>query len=192
MARSSTAAFHHREFSSASPFAYRAPHRGTRSILRTKTCENYQNASKNRRIIVKISHLTFVMKLSISILPSPAPSRSCARCGSGFRASAREYICPDCRTRKRQDPKQGSDRLSFREQQIVALVRQAKANKEIAYELCLTEGTVKEYLYHIFRKLNVSSRTELALRAYRETLILQTPLQSHSPQYVYGEKVSGL
>lgn len=132
------------------------------------------------------------MKLSISILPSQAPSRSCARCGSGFRASAREYICPDCRNRKRQEPKQRSDRLSFREQQIVALVRQAKANKEIAYELCLTEGTVKEYLYHIFRKLNVSSRTELAVRAYRETLILQTSLQSHSPQYVYGEKVRGL
>jgi DNA-binding CsgD family transcriptional regulator len=46
----------------------------------------------------------------------------------------------------------------------VILVRQAKANKEIAYELCLTEGTVKEYLNRIFKKLQVRNRTELAVR----------------------------
>jgi DNA-binding NarL/FixJ family response regulator len=44
------------------------------------------------------------------------------------------------------------------------LLREAKANKEIAAELRLTEGTVKEYLHHIFRKLGVRNRTELALR----------------------------
>jgi two-component system nitrate/nitrite response regulator NarP len=54
--------------------------------------------------------------------------------------------------------------LSFRERQIVMLVREAKANKEIAAELCLTEGTIKEYLHHVFRKLGVKNRTELALR----------------------------
>jgi DNA-binding CsgD family transcriptional regulator len=62
--------------------------------------------------------------------------------------------------------------LSFREQQIVTLIRQAKTNKEIAYELCLAEGTVKEYLYRIFRKLAVTNRTELALRSPREVLPL--------------------
>ena len=54
-------------------------------------------------------------------------------------------------------------RLSSRERQIVNLIQQAKSNKEIAHELCLTVGTVKEYLYHIFRKLGVGNRTELAL-----------------------------
>jgi DNA-binding NarL/FixJ family response regulator len=62
---------------------------------------------------------------------------------------------------------QAPRQLSFREVQIVELVAQAKTNKEIGYELCLTEGTVKEYLYHIFRKLNVTNRTELALRSQR-------------------------
>jgi len=146
---------------------------------------------KSLRIIGKITHTTFVMKLNISVMPSQASPRSCARCGSGFRASAKEYICPECRDRGRREPKHASDRLSFREQQIVSLVRQAKANKEIAYELCLTEGTVKEYLYHIFRKLHVTSRTELAVRAC-ETVILQTPPQSHAPEYVCREKLSGL
>jgi DNA-binding NarL/FixJ family response regulator len=47
----------------------------------------------------------------------------------------------------------------------VNLICQAKQNKEIAYELHLSEGTIKEYLNRIFRKLDVKSRTELAIRA---------------------------
>jgi DNA-binding NarL/FixJ family response regulator len=52
----------------------------------------------------------------------------------------------------------------------VALIAEAKANKEIAYDLCLSEGSVKQYIHHIFRKLNVTSRTELALRSVRDNL----------------------
>jgi DNA-binding CsgD family transcriptional regulator len=55
--------------------------------------------------------------------------------------------------------------LSRREREVVNLVRQAKANKEIAYELSLTEGTIKEYLFTIFKKVGVKNRTELALWA---------------------------
>ena len=55
--------------------------------------------------------------------------------------------------------------LSVREQQVVNLIKQAKANKEIAYELQLTEGTIKEYLFTIFKKVGVKNRTELALWA---------------------------
>jgi two-component system nitrate/nitrite response regulator NarP len=42
-------------------------------------------------------------------------------------------------------------------------VYQAKSNKEIASDLHLAEGTIKEYLHTIFRKLGVKNRTELAL-----------------------------
>ena len=56
-------------------------------------------------------------------------------------------------------------KLNFRETQVVGLVSQAKLNKEIAYELHLTEGTIKEYLHRIFRKLGTSNRTELAVWA---------------------------
>jgi DNA-binding NarL/FixJ family response regulator len=48
---------------------------------------------------------------------------------------------------------------------VVHLVSQAKLNKEIAHELHLTEGTIKEYLNRIFRKLGTSNRTELAVWA---------------------------
>jgi two-component system nitrate/nitrite response regulator NarL len=58
-----------------------------------------------------------------------------------------------------------SKELSFREKQIVSLISQAKLNKEIAYDLHLSEGTVKEYLNRIFRKLSVGNRTALAVWA---------------------------
>lgn len=54
-------------------------------------------------------------------------------------------------------------KLSRREREVVHRIRQAKSNKQIAFELCLTVGTVKEYVYHIFRKVGVANRTELAL-----------------------------
>ena len=53
--------------------------------------------------------------------------------------------------------------LTFREQQLVDLVKQAKSNKEIAYELSLTVGSVKEYMHRVFKKVGVRSRLELAL-----------------------------
>jgi DNA-binding NarL/FixJ family response regulator len=49
----------------------------------------------------------------------------------------------------------------------VYLVSEAKLNKEIAHALHLTEGTIKEYLNRIFRKLGISNRTELAVWALR-------------------------
>lgn len=89
--------------------------------------------------------------------------KTCARCGRGFGALSREYLCSVCR-KPAADRSVVSPSLSFRERQVVRLVQQAKSNKEIAYELCLTVGTVKEYLYRIFRKLQVTNRTELAMR----------------------------
>ena len=107
--------------------------------------------------------------------PTPVPTRSCARCGTRFGASGREYSCPACRKPPVAVPEPAKHaQLSFREQQIVALIRQAKTNKEIAYDLCLTEGTVKEYLHRIFKKLAVTNRTELALRSPREVLLLNS------------------
>src|ERR1700735_1963107 len=117
-------------------------------------------------------------KQNIGISP-PTPARSCARCGNRFCAFGREYSCPACRRPMGAAPEPARKaKLSFREQQIVALIRQAKTNKEIAYELCLAEGTVKEYLYRIFRKLDVNNRTELALRSPREVLAVSArPVQ---------------
>jgi DNA-binding NarL/FixJ family response regulator len=105
--------------------------------------------------------------MTTDYLTVPVP-RNCFRCGKEFRANDTERICEACR--KPPEPKACVSRsLSFREKQIVKLVQQAKLNKEIAYELHLTEGTIKEYLNRIFRKLGVKNRTELAIWAFMQT-----------------------
>jgi DNA-binding NarL/FixJ family response regulator len=53
--------------------------------------------------------------------------------------------------------------LTPRERQIAALIAAAKANKEIAWELRLTEGTIKEYVNRIFHKTGCGNRTALAM-----------------------------
>ncbi|RKN66120.1 LuxR C-terminal-related transcriptional regulator [Paenibacillus ginsengarvi] len=61
--------------------------------------------------------------------------------------------------------------LSPQELRILHLIRQGAANKEIADQLGLTEGTVKVYLSRIYGKLGVSSRTQ-ALSAAQELGLL--------------------
>ena len=53
--------------------------------------------------------------------------------------------------------------LTQREMDVAKLVAQGKSNKDICHILFLTEGTVKNYLTKIFEKLELTSRTELAL-----------------------------
>lgn len=57
--------------------------------------------------------------------------------------------------------------LTPRQGQIVSLVAQGFRNKEIAYALGITEGTVKVYLYKLFRKLGINDRLDMALYARR-------------------------
>ena len=57
--------------------------------------------------------------------------------------------------------------LTQRERDLLGLLAQGLRNKEIAHQLKITEGTVKVYLSHLFRKVGVSDRLELALFALR-------------------------
>jgi two-component system response regulator DegU len=50
--------------------------------------------------------------------------------------------------------------LSIQERNIIRNLKQGKSNQAIASELFLTKGTVKNYLSAIYKKLNVSSRSE--------------------------------
>lgn len=59
----------------------------------------------------------------------------------------------------------GSDLLTPREEQVVALVAEGLGNRHIAVELNLSEHTIKKYLFRIFEKLGISSRVELVLYA---------------------------
>ena len=92
--------------------------------------------------------------------------RNCFRCGGDFRAQSRQRICAECRKAKPERRTVTSRELTLRERQIVVFIRFGKPNKIIAHELHLTEGTVKEYLNRIFRKLEVNNRTELGVWAF--------------------------
>jgi DNA-binding NarL/FixJ family response regulator len=65
--------------------------------------------------------------------------------------------------------------LTKREQEVVQLLAEGMQNREIAKELNLSEHTIKNYLFHIFDKLGVSSRVELVLYAVSTTRRLQIP-----------------
>lgn len=55
--------------------------------------------------------------------------------------------------------------LTERERDVLGRVALGKGNREIAQELGLAEGTVKNHVSTILSKLHVRSRTELAIRA---------------------------
>ncbi len=52
--------------------------------------------------------------------------------------------------------------LSAQERKVLALVAEGKTNKEIAAALGLSDKTVKNYLSHVFEKLNLTRRAEAA------------------------------
>ena len=57
--------------------------------------------------------------------------------------------------------------LTPRERQLTTLLAQGLRNKEIAFRLGITEGTVKVYLSKLYSKLGVSDRFDLALTTLR-------------------------
>ena len=57
--------------------------------------------------------------------------------------------------------------LTPRERQLMGLLAQGLKNKEIAWSLGITEGTVKVYLSRLFDKVGANDRFELALMALK-------------------------
>src|ERR1700676_1603975 len=62
---------------------------------------------------------------------------------------------------------QGRPLLTKRQDEVVTLVAEGLPNSQIARTLGLTEHTVNNYLFRIYDKLGISSRTELALYALK-------------------------
>lgn len=57
------------------------------------------------------------------------------------------------------------DKLSPREREILLLISKGQSNKQIARELDIAETTVKIHVQHIFKKLDLSSRVQVAVLA---------------------------
>jgi DNA-binding NarL/FixJ family response regulator len=61
--------------------------------------------------------------------------------------------------------------LTAREREVLILVAQGHANKEIARRLDISERTARTHVSHILAKLGLTSRTQAALWAVREGLV---------------------
>ena len=77
----------------------------------------------------------------------------------------RNLVQAVCTVGKTKKSTRNSFRLTEREIEVVQAVLEGYSNPEIAAELSLSEQTIKHHLSHIFDKLGVYSRVELALFA---------------------------
>jgi DNA-binding NarL/FixJ family response regulator len=64
-----------------------------------------------------------------------------------------------------------ADRLTDREQQVLALIADGHPTREVARQLCYSERTVKNVLHDVVTKLNARSRSQAVAFAVREGLI---------------------
>ena len=55
--------------------------------------------------------------------------------------------------------------LSDKQKQILAHLAEGLSNKEIAEKMCLSEGTIKQYVTTLLRRLNVDNRMQAGLKA---------------------------
>jgi two-component system, NarL family, response regulator LiaR len=65
------------------------------------------------------------------------------------------------------------ERLTRREREVLGLIASGHSNKRIAFELGISEKTVKTHVGHLFAKLGVTDRTQAALLAVRDGLIAE-------------------
>ncbi len=63
------------------------------------------------------------------------------------------------------------DALTKREIEVLKLLAEGLFNKEIAYMLAISEKTVKNHVSNIFKKINVSDRTQAAVYAIKNNLV---------------------
>lgn len=64
-----------------------------------------------------------------------------------------------------------ADELSDREREVLQLIANGFSNAEIAQQLHLSDGTVRNYVSSLFAKLGVSDRTQAAVLALRYGIV---------------------
>jgi DNA-binding NarL/FixJ family response regulator len=68
------------------------------------------------------------------------------------------------------EPARDRARLTPREAEVLELIGRGLSNKRIAFELGLSEKTVKTHVAHVLSKLGVADRTQAAVYAVRAGL----------------------
>jgi DNA-binding NarL/FixJ family response regulator len=81
-------------------------------------------------------------------------------------------------------------KLTTRELEILRLVGDGKANKQIAGELGISERTVRTHVSNLLRKIRLTSRTQAAVLAVREGL-LDADQTSALPEHRVSPRTTG-
>jgi len=68
-------------------------------------------------------------------------------------------------------PKEFYDGLTAREVEILKLMATGQANKQIAFNLKISEKTVRNHISHIYEKLQIYDRAQAVLYAVRKALV---------------------
>jgi DNA-binding NarL/FixJ family response regulator len=74
------------------------------------------------------------------------------------------------------------EHLTGREMEVLEMICEGLANKEIAWKLRISEKTVKSHVSTILSKFGLESRTQLALHALRLGLVTPFPRSSATPE----------
>ena len=67
--------------------------------------------------------------------------------------------------------RRGGPSLTRREREVAALVARGLSNREAAEQLLVAQRTIETHLEHIFAKLGVQTRAEVAAWAARQDLL---------------------
>ena len=65
----------------------------------------------------------------------------------------------------------GLKNLTNRQSQVLDLIAQGKSNKQIAYDMGVSESTVKLHINALLRTLHVSNRTQAVVTAQKMGII---------------------
>ncbi|HLT18025.1 MAG TPA: response regulator transcription factor [Thermomicrobiales bacterium] len=99
--------------------------------------------------------------------------RALAQGGGAFSPRVARWLATRERTEMRSDQQNQRirDLLTARQLELLALVGQGLSNSQIASQMHLSEGTVKQYLSALFTLLNIDNRVHAAVLAYRIGLL---------------------
>jgi NarL family two-component system response regulator LiaR len=85
--------------------------------------------------------------------------------------AGRTVLHPDAAARLVERTQEPAARFTGRERDVLKLLTEGFANKEIARRLLISEKTVKTHVSNILQKLGVQDRTQAAVIAVRQRLV---------------------
>ena len=80
-------------------------------------------------------------------------------------------LAPLLMKRMQENASETAEGLTKREMEVLKLIAEGMYNKEIAEKLMISEKTVKNHVSNIFRKINVSDRTQAAVYAIKNGFV---------------------